>query len=403
MQASAADKPALATQSPTPAEDRAEDRAALLRSHAILYVDDELPNQLVFDATFGDDFNIICVSSGQEALAVLDEEEISILVTDNRMPGMSGIDLCAATVERHPHVLRVLCTAYSDQQTAIDAINRAGVHTYIVKPWDSAQVAALLERMVRDAHFDAGARALKASMLVDERRACVAAMREKIAQDMSNLVTVIHSACDGIEAAMPALVAAAEGDVVEEMGECLSDLKGARESLARIYRESRQATADAELDPTEMRLSDVVDTVARVVWTEIAGGATLDWHCADDLLVYADRISVVRILFNLIAHAARELADEPNAPSRVIYLHAAARERSICIDVGHSGRRDREVLKRRLATSTFGSRDDDTNDVLALALARDLVEANCGSLIVAEAAAPCSTVLRVMLPDADPV
>ena len=391
----------VATKGQVQADTSLEDHAALLRSHPVLYVDDELPNQMVFDATFGDDFSIICVSSGEEALAVLADEPISILVTDNRMPGMTGIDLCAEVVRLHPHVLRVLCTAYSDQQTAIDAINRGGVLNYIVKPWDSTKVATLLEGLVRDAHFDAAARALKETMLADERRACVAAMRERIAQDMSNIVTVIHSACDGIELLVPAMQDKVEVDLVEEMKECLIDLKGARESLARIYRETRHATANSELDPAELRLSDVVDTVARVVWSEIAGGATLDWYCAEDLIVYADRVSVVRILYNLVAHAAHELSERGDSHPGRIRLEAHASDGVICVDVGHTGQRDRDALRRRLQTSTFGARDDDTNDVLVIALARDLTEANGGRLEIGDMAMPWRTSLRVCLPDAE--
>ncbi len=374
-----------------------EDSAALLRSHRVLYVDDELPNQLVFDATFGDDFNVVCVSSAAEALAVLDDEDISIVVTDNRMPGMTGIDLCAEIVRSHPHVLRVLCTAYSDQSTAIEAINRGGVQHYIVKPWDSDTVSDLLEDLVRQAHFDAAARALKQTMLADERRACVAAMRERIVHDMSNVVTVVHTACQGLEGLMPDMRTALDSSATQEIEECLGELRGARESLHRVYRETRAATDGGHLESCELRAQDVIETVARMSWTELAGIATLDSDCPPNLGLFADRVSVVRILFNLVAFAASELQRAQVRPGSVRLVASACGD-MIAIDVGHNGESNRDIMRRRLNTSTFGARGEESSDALVIALARDLTEANGGRLEIGDLPMPWRTSLRVLLP-----
>ncbi len=94
-----------------------------MQDYPVLYVDDEAPNLDVFEAVFGDAFVVHLANSGEEALALLDTERIAIVVADNRMPHMSGIELFRIIGERFPVVRRVLCTAYSDQRTAIDAIN----------------------------------------------------------------------------------------------------------------------------------------------------------------------------------------------------------------------------------------------------------------------------------------
>ena len=101
----------------------------------VLFVDDEEPNRVVFAATVGRHFDTVVASSGSEALAVLGDRPVDVLITDNRMPKMTGIDLCERVRVRHPDVQRVLITAYSDLRTVAEAINRGGISRYVVKPW----------------------------------------------------------------------------------------------------------------------------------------------------------------------------------------------------------------------------------------------------------------------------
>jgi hypothetical protein len=234
-------------------------------------------------------------------------------------------------------------------------------------------------------------------MLADERRACVSALRERIIHDMSNVVTVVHSACQGLEDLLPNMRIALQGDAAQDMEDCLGDLRGARESLHRVYRETRAATDNASLDLTELRVFDVVETVARMAWTELAGVATLDWHCDGENAMFADRVSVVRILFNLVAHAATELQRSNVRPGSV-RLVAHCEGEHICIDVGHNGHTDRKVLRQRLSTSTFGTAGPEAADALVIALARDLAEANGGSLSIGDLPLPWRTSLRLTLP-----
>src|SRR5688572_4732299 len=104
-----------------------------LREHLILYVDDEHANRLVFDITFGKDFRIKCVSSAEEAIAELAREPVAVVVTDQRMTGMSGDELLRNVREMSPDTVRMILTAYSDLEPILRAVNEGLVARYIVK------------------------------------------------------------------------------------------------------------------------------------------------------------------------------------------------------------------------------------------------------------------------------
>jgi CheY-like chemotaxis protein len=110
----------------------------------ILYVDDEPANLVVFRAQFQRYFEVRTASSGAEALELLDREEIPIVLSDQRMPGMTGAELLAALRQRHPHVVRMIVTAYADLDMVLASINEGSVERYILKPWDAGELRSII-------------------------------------------------------------------------------------------------------------------------------------------------------------------------------------------------------------------------------------------------------------------
>lgn len=93
---------------------------------------------------YGNEFRILRASSGEEALDALRQlqrrnEPVALLLVDQRMPQMSGVEFISQAIKFYPAAKRVLLTAYSDTEAAINAINHAGVHYYLLKPWDPPQ------------------------------------------------------------------------------------------------------------------------------------------------------------------------------------------------------------------------------------------------------------------------
>jgi len=106
----------------------------------VLYVDDLQTNLILFQATFEHDYNIILAESAAKALEIMKEQEIQVLVTDQRMPDMTGTELLEIVSSEYPEVRRFLLTAFTDFETVVEAVNKGHIHGYINKPLQAEEV-----------------------------------------------------------------------------------------------------------------------------------------------------------------------------------------------------------------------------------------------------------------------
>ncbi len=102
----------------------------------VLYVDDEENNLISFKAAFRRDFSIFCATSVQEAIKILNDNQIHVLITDQRMPGTLGTELLAESAKNYPDQIRILLTGFSDIEALKDAVNRGHIFRYLEKPWN---------------------------------------------------------------------------------------------------------------------------------------------------------------------------------------------------------------------------------------------------------------------------
>jgi len=119
-------------------------------NETILFVDDEenILNSVV--RTFVDsDFTILTAPDAARALDLMKSRKIAVLVTDNMMPGMSGMELLEKGRNVSPDTVKIMMTAYTDLPTVIEAINRVEVFRFIVKPWDNQQLIAIVNEGVQ--------------------------------------------------------------------------------------------------------------------------------------------------------------------------------------------------------------------------------------------------------------
>lgn len=111
----------------------------------VLYVDDEVNNLNSFKAAFRRDFEIYTASSAREGRKILDAHEIGVIITDQRMPGMTGIEFLESIIPVYPDTIRILLTGFSDINAVMDAINRGQVYKYLVKPWQNDELKMYIE------------------------------------------------------------------------------------------------------------------------------------------------------------------------------------------------------------------------------------------------------------------
>lgn len=101
----------------------------------ILIVDDEKRSVETIARILSDEFEVKTAADGAEALAILEREWIQVVISDQRMPEMSGVELLTRVRERWPDVMRIVVTGYTDVQDTIRAINEAGIYHFLAKPW----------------------------------------------------------------------------------------------------------------------------------------------------------------------------------------------------------------------------------------------------------------------------
>jgi two-component system, probable response regulator PhcQ len=118
------------------------------KSYAILYVDDETISLKYFKANCEDRFRIMTAASASEAFRLfeLHKDDIGILIADQRMPSMTGVELLEKVRQQRPKMIRMLATAYSDLDAAIAAVNTGAIYKYISKPWDIQELEITLMR-----------------------------------------------------------------------------------------------------------------------------------------------------------------------------------------------------------------------------------------------------------------
>lgn len=104
---------------------------------SVLYVDDEQNNLLSFKAAFRREFEVHTAISGQEGLEIVKNEAIDVIITDQRMPNMTGVEFLQKVIPFAPDPMRILLTGYSDINAVVDAINKGEVYRYLTKPWDN--------------------------------------------------------------------------------------------------------------------------------------------------------------------------------------------------------------------------------------------------------------------------
>lgn len=113
----------------------------------ILYVDDERQNLVSFKASFRHHYQVSIAQGGEEALQKLDENPaISLIISDQRMPGMSGVEFLERAQEKYPKPIRMVMTGYSDIEAVVQAINKGKVYYYISKPWNLDELKMIIDK-----------------------------------------------------------------------------------------------------------------------------------------------------------------------------------------------------------------------------------------------------------------
>jgi CheY-like chemotaxis protein len=121
------------------------------RQHTLLLVDDE-PNILsaLKRQLRGSGLRILTAPGGREGLALLETEPVDVIVSDQRMPGMTGVDFLRAVKTSHPDTVRIVLSGFTELQSVTDAVNEGAIYKFLTKPWDDIQLRNHIQEAIRN-------------------------------------------------------------------------------------------------------------------------------------------------------------------------------------------------------------------------------------------------------------
>ena len=113
---------------------------------SVLYVDDEENNLISFKATFRLNYKVYTAISGRDAIQIVKEKPIDIIISDQRMPQMTGVEFLEEIIKINPDPMRILLTGYADMSAVVDAVNKGKIFHSLSKPWSDAELDETIKR-----------------------------------------------------------------------------------------------------------------------------------------------------------------------------------------------------------------------------------------------------------------
>ncbi|MCY1045444.1 ATP-binding protein [Corallococcus sp. bb12-1] len=356
---------------------------------AVLYVDDDALNLRVFDANFGQKFRIFRCSSPNEALALLEQRrgEIGVVLSDQRMPGMTGVELLERARTIAPDAKRMLVTAYADMQAVIDAVNRGQVTRYFVKPWDRAELLAALEDALKIARLELRIREVEGRMMKSERLATLGQVTAGIAHELMGPVGYLTQNVSSLQRDMEPVVQyvsrhlATDPDeevssTIEDLPSLIKDLSDGAGHLREVALGLRTQARGEDLETTA-DVAEVVSFAVKLARAEVRDRARLT-SSGDPVRIVFGPVKLCQVVLNLIVNAAQAM--EGTGRTGRIDVRWAATDSDVVLSVVDNGCGIPVALQERVFQPLFTTKPVGIGTGLGLSICRELVTQFGGQL-----------------------
>ncbi|MBX3209179.1 MAG: response regulator [Labilithrix sp.] len=350
------------------------------RDHLILYVDDEHANRVVFEITFGKDFRIKCSSSAEEAIALVAQEHVAVIVSDQRMTGMSGDELLKKVKDLSPDTIRMIVTAYSDLEPILNAVNAGLVARYVIKPWDRVELDETLRWAIEAYVAGKQNNALQLRLMQTERLRTLGQVSAAVLHDLNQPVMAVSMSAEQLTElshVAPALVRLSKGDttaltpderaMLGQLGEDLPELASSLTSCASFMSDlMKQMKQFQRHDTAPPASGDVAPLpVIKLALTMCRGGSMssgskLAYDGPPDLpRVRATSTDLMQIFVNLVRNAQQALEEHAVRQGTVI-IRAAVHPDGLTLSVTDNGPGIPAEVLARLGTPFYTTREAGT-------------------------------------------
>jgi two-component system, sensor histidine kinase and response regulator len=356
------------------------------RAYPVLYVDDEPQNLLAFRYAMEGRFSVLTATQGSQAVQILERENVAVLICDQRMPEMTGIEVCRRAREIKPDVVRIIVTAYADLQAATDAINQGQVLRYLNKPWRNDELAEVLGSAVELVRMRRLVQAMQARLLRGGHPPILEAMSKQIATELRDQVTSLEMNAEQVSDLLSAGLSTWDSshrakELVEHARETHRESTPPITHLRSIVHKLERGQRLPE--PASSHSSDVVRVVratARILSSTIEPTARLQLVISGSPVVQMDAASLGQVLMHLIVNAEQALKLQPDQAGNTIVVQVAETATGAEIAVCDSGPGIRADQLERIFDPYFTTREGAAG--LGLSFARHLVTLAGGSISV---------------------
>ncbi len=343
--------------------------------NVILYVDDESNNLIGFKSVFRRHFKVYTATSGVEGLEILAKHPVQLVISDQRMPKMTGTQFLKQVADNYPDIMRIILTGYSDYEATLAAINEGKVHKYLMKPWD----AEVLKDVIDDALSIHGLRQENKELLHN---------LQKINTELDRFV---YSASHDLRAPIASLIGlmnlANNTDDAHEIKELLKLGEKVLVQLDIFIKEiadySRNAKANIEIESIELQsfFEDILDHY-KFYDDSIQIEKTIEVD--ENLKISSDKSRLRAILNNLVSNAIRY--SDLDKPTPFLKLSATTSKHEskneIIIKVADNGRGILAEHLNKIYEMFYRATDSKTGSGLGLFIVKETVEKLGGKISV---------------------
>jgi signal transduction histidine kinase len=289
----------------------------------ILYVDDDKENLRTFKRLFRKQYNVLLAESGEEGLQIIHlHSPIPLIISDQRMPEMTGIEFLEKTIKISPDSIRMIITGFTDVQALIDAINTGRVYRYITKPWDVQELYVTFKRAVesydlkkknnqllidlqrKNEDLERSYKTLQETqekLIQSEKLASIGRLASRIAHELRNPIQVIRMGLDVLNE-----------DLREEQ-RCAMTLEHLDQeiiALNTIIQDLLEYARDMKFEYTPTDINSLIQGVFynladKIEEKQISVNTSLE----DIGLISADGIRIRQVILNLVQNAIEAMQE----------------------------------------------------------------------------------------------
>jgi two-component system sensor histidine kinase/response regulator len=375
----------------------------------ILYVDDEENNLLVFKSSFRRYYDVYVSKSGAEGIEIIKEHDIDVIITDQRMPGMTGVEFLKQ-LPQDLLAIRMVLTGFTDVAAIIDAINSGKVYRYITKPWDKDELKITIDNALealnlrknnqeliqelKETNEQLEEKVIERTKELERALAAINVQKQELEELNATKDKFFSIVAHDLRTPVSSLAGFSSmlskyGDQMspEEISKFSKDLhKSVKNALSLV--ENLLTWARTQMDKMEHSPSVVnINTVVKETVEQMSSSAgnkniRLQENIAENLQVFADENHLRLILRNLVSNAIKFTPAEGSIT--ISTSQAAEGQAEITVEdtgVGMDENRLSRLFKIGEANSTNGTAGEKGTG-LGLVLCKEFVEKNSGSIAV---------------------